>query len=262
VRYHRHGDRAARDELVMRFLPLARQLARRYYHGREPLDDLVQVACLGLIKAIDRFDIRRTTSFTSFAVPSILGELRRYFRDSAWALHIPRGLQERALEVEKTVEWLTSELGRTPTASELAQSVAVSVEEVVEALNVSKAGEVLSLDAPLEGSDGDLETRAERIAAHEDGYELIEDRCAVRANMHVLPQRERVVLGLRFLHEMTQTEIAAHIGVSQMQVSRLVRQALGRLQTATEQSRPRRTLPRIRAEETETARPQELKTAG
>jgi RNA polymerase sigma-B factor len=241
-RYHRDGDAKARDELATRFMPLARHLARRYYHGREPLEDLVQVACLGLIKAIDRFEIERTTSFTSFALPSILGELRRYFRDSGWGVHVPRGLQERVLEVEKAIEWLTAEDRCPPTPAKIAEVLGRDIEDVLESLVVAKSGDVLSLDAPREGNDGELESRVERIAAIEDGYELIDYRSAVASGMRALPERERVVLGLRFLEDMTQTEIAARIGVSQMQVSRLVRQALARLQSVADQQQHRAAL--------------------
>jgi RNA polymerase sigma-B factor len=238
LRYHRDGDRRAREELIARFMPLARQLARRYYHGREPLEDLVQVACLGLIKAVDRFDIERTTSFTSFALPSVLGELRRYFRDSGWAVHVPRGLQEGLLEVEKAIGWLTAERGRSPSAEEIADAIGSDVEHVLEALAVAKAGDVISLDAPRETADGVLESRAERLPATEEGFELIDYRSAVASSMRSVSERERLVLGMRFLRGMTQTEIAAAIGVSQMQVSRLVRRALATLQSTAEQEEP------------------------
>jgi RNA polymerase sigma-B factor len=238
VRYHVEGDRRAREQLITRFLPLARQLARRYYHGREPLDDLAQVAYLGLIKAVDRFDIERTTSFTSFAVPSILGELRRYFRDSAGTVHVPRGLQERMLEVEKAVEWLTGELRRAPTAADIAGALRISIEDVAEAMAVAQGSDVVSLDAPREDAEGALETRGERIATDEDGYELVDYRSAVASGMRALPHRERQVIGMRFLQDMTQTEIAVEIGVSQMQVSRLVRRAVATLQAGAEEQRP------------------------
>jgi RNA polymerase sigma-B factor len=239
VRYHSDGDRRAREDLIVRFLPLARQLARRYYHGREPLDDLVQVASLGLVKAVDRFDVSRTTSFTSYAVPVILGELRRHFRDTGWALHIPRGLQERALEVEKAADRLASVSGRAPTAMQIANLLGLDLEAVLEALTVLRSADVSSLDAPRDGQDGERESQLDRIGLDDYGYELIDYRAAVASTMEILPERERVVLGLRFLQDMTQTQIATRLGVSQMQVSRLIRRALARLQQVADKDRLR-----------------------
>jgi RNA polymerase sigma-B factor len=235
VRYHRFDDGRAREELVKSFLPLARQLARRYYRGREPLDDLVQVASLGLVKAVDRFDLERTTSFTSYAVPVILGELRRHFRDTGWALHVPRGLQERALQVEAAAGRLSMATGHPPTPSQIAEAIGTDLEDVLEALVVVHSTDVASLDAPREGQDGEREAQIDRIAAEDRGYELVEDRLAVANAMERLPERERAVLGLRFLKDMTQTQIAERIGVSQMQVSRLIRRGLERLREEASQ---------------------------
>src|SRR5581483_271036 len=203
LRYHRSGDRRSREELVRLFLPLARQLARRYYRGREPLDDLVQVASLGLIKAIDRFDLARSTSFTSYAVPVMLGELRRHFRDTGWGLHVPRGLQERALDVDKAIDRLSSNTGRAPTPAQIADEIGADLEEVLEALTVLHSADVMSLDVPSEGQDGERDSQLDRLPAQDQGYELVEDRAAVATAMQTLPERERVVIGLRFLHDMT-----------------------------------------------------------
>src|SRR5512140_2841708 len=155
VRWQQHGDRGAREELVQRFLPLARKLARRYAGAREPFDDLVQVASLGLVKAVDRFDVSRGTAFSSFAVPTILGELKRYFRDLGWSVHVPRGAQEQALKVEDAQQTLTSRTGRPPTVEELAQYLELSVEDVLDALETAGAHHSTSLDAPRDDIDGE-----------------------------------------------------------------------------------------------------------
>src|ERR1700729_1451348 len=148
TRWQQHGDRSARDELVTRFLPLARKLARRYAGAREPFEDLLQVASLGLVKAVDRFDADRGTAFSSFAVPTILGELKRYFRDLGWAVHVPRGAQELAMKVEEAQHRLNSKTGRSPTVQQLAEYLELSIEDVLEALETSRAHHASSLDAP------------------------------------------------------------------------------------------------------------------
>src|SRR5205807_8808921 len=150
VRWQQHGDQRAREELVERFLPLARNLARRYAGAREPFDDLLQVASLGLVKAIDRFDVNRGAAFSSFAVPTILGELKRYFRDLGWSVHVPRGAQEQALRVQEAQERLTSKTGRPPTVHELAEYLELEVEDVLDALETAAAHHSASLDAPRE----------------------------------------------------------------------------------------------------------------
>jgi RNA polymerase sigma-B factor len=183
VRYHRHGDLAAREELARRFLPLARDLALRYTYTDEPFDDLLQVASLGLIKAIDRFEPERGTKFSSYAAPTILGELKRYFRDKGWALHVPRDLQERTLAVNRETD--------------------------------DEAAELVDL-----------------LGAEDHTYELVESRDAIASTWRALPEIERTVLELRFLHDLTQREIGERIGYSQMHVSRLLRRALKRLETA------------------------------
>ena len=231
--YHEHGDQRARDELVARFMPLARQLARRYQRGTEPLDDLVQVASLGLIKAIDRYSLDRGTAFSSYAVPTILGELKRYFRDVGWAVHVPRGMQERIMQVNSTVEVLSRRLGRSPTPAEVAKDVGLRREEVLEAMEASVAYEASSLDAPR-ANDMDSDSYADSIGADDEAYEQIEYMQTIAPTMRALPERDRLVLKLRFEDDMTQSEIAERIGVSQMHVSRLIRRALTRLRAVAE----------------------------
>jgi len=231
--YHEHGDQRARDELVARFMPLARQLARRYQRGTEPLDDLVQVASLGLIKAIDRYSLDRGTAFSSYAVPTILGELKRYFRDVGWAVHVPRGMQERIMQVNSTVEVLSRRLGRSPTPAEVAKDVGLRPEEVLEAMEASVAYEASSLDAPR-ANDMDSDSYADSIGADDEAYEQIEYMQTIAPTMRALPERDRLVLKLRFEDDLTQSEIADRIGVSQMHVSRLIRRALARLRTVAD----------------------------
>ena len=232
-RYHRGGDLEARTALVERFLPLARQLARRYQRPEEPLDDLVQVASVGLLKAIDRFDPDRETAFSSFAVPTILGELKRYFRDTGWAVRVPRDLQELVVRIDRTITTLSTDLGRAPSPVEIAEAVGVSLEEVLEALEAAGAYQAMSLDRPRpEREEG--ETYAESLGDDDPGFEIAEHGATIAGLMHVLPARERHVLKLRFVDDLTQSEIGERIGVSQMHVSRLIRQAIGRLRTAAQ----------------------------
>jgi RNA polymerase sigma-B factor len=230
-RYHRSGDPLAREELIRRCLPLARSLAGRYARAGESLDDLVQVANIGLIKAVDRFDPTRGIAFSSFAVPSILGELKRHFRDHGWAARVPRPLQERVLKVNAASERLASRLGRAPKPREVAADTGLSVEEVLEALEAGTAFDSMSLDAPLSrGQDDDGATYADSVGAVDRRLEMVEYRSVVAATIRALPEREREVLVLRFAEDMTQSEIAARVGVSQMHVSRLIRRAIQRLQ--------------------------------
>jgi RNA polymerase sigma-B factor len=230
-RYHARGDVAARDELIRRTLPLARRLAGRYARGSEPIDDLLQVASIGLIKAVDRFDPTLGLAFSSFAVPSILGELKRHFRDHGWAARVPRPLQERVLNVNAAVDEMSGKLGRAPKPREVAAAMGESVEDVLAAMEAATAHVAASLDAPI-GHDGeDSLTYADSVGDLDARLELIEDRTVVDAALRALPERERQVLHLRFAEDLTQSEIAERIGVSQMHVSRLIRRALGRLQT-------------------------------
>jgi RNA polymerase sigma-B factor len=227
-RYHREGDQAAREALVQRFLPLARQLARRYQRGSEPLDDLIQVASLGLLKAIDRFEPDRPTAFSSFAVPTILGELKRHFRDRGWSVRVPRDLQELAVRVERVGEELTRSLGRAPTPSEIAEQIGVTDEQVLEAREAAGAYRAVSLDRPRD-DDEDGDGMADSMGIEDPGFGLAEDSATVQRLMSVLGEREQEVLRLRFEEDLTQSEIGSRVGVSQMHVSRLIRQAVERL---------------------------------
>jgi RNA polymerase sigma-B factor len=231
-RHLRQGDGAAREQLVERFLPLARQLARRYQRADEPLDDLIQVASLGLLKAIDRFDPDRQVAFSSYAVPTILGELKRHFRDRTWSVRVPRDLQELALRVDKTVAELSRELHRSPSVGEIAEAAGASEEQVLEALEAAGAYRAASFDAPHGGDEDSGESFADSVGREEIGFGLAEDRATLARLLAAISPREREVLRLRFVEDLTQAEIGARIGVSQMQVSRLIRQALGRLRIA------------------------------
>src|SRR5579875_291804 len=216
----RGGDRQARAELITRYLPLARKLARRYAGAREPLDDLVQV------KAVDRFDPERGIAFTSFAVPTILGELKRYFRDLGWSVHVPRGAQEMALKVEEAQQQLTTKTGRPPSVPELAQYLEMSIEDVLDALETAGAHHSTSLDAPREDADGESGSLADAFGEIDARFELVDASVTIATAAEQLSARERRVLVLRFVEDMTQTQIAEQIGVSQMQVSRILRRAL------------------------------------
>jgi RNA polymerase sigma-B factor len=229
TRYRESGDPSAREELVKRFLPLARQLARRYQRTNEPLDDLMQVASVGLVKAIDRFDPDRGTAFSTFAVPTILGELKRYFRDAGWAAHVPRGMQERAMHLEQGVEALHRKLGRSPSTKEVAAELGQTEEEVLEALEAQSAYDAVSLEQQRSDDSDGGDTYADTLATEEESYELVEYEATIAPALKALPARDRMILHLRFSEDMTQSEIAERIGVSQMHVSRLIRQALGRL---------------------------------
>jgi RNA polymerase sigma-B factor len=232
IRYHDFGDLAARGELVERFLPLARDLALRYTYTDEPFDDLFQVASLGLIKAIDRFEPGRGTKFTSYAAPTILGELKRHFRDKGWSLRVPRDLQERVLAVSRATEVLSKELGRSPKVGEVAEHLGCSAEQVLEAQEAAGSYEAASLDAPAAREDGDSAALVDMLGREDSAYELVEDREAIARTWQELPDVERSVLELRFLHDLNQREIGERIGYSQMHVSRLLRRALTRLETA------------------------------
>ena len=228
-RWQRERDPRAREELAARFLPLARKLARRYGGSREPFDDLLQVASLGLIKAIDRYDADRGTAFSSFAVPTILGELKRYFRDLGWAVHVPRGAQELAVKVEEVNHRLTARHGRPPSMQALAQYMELPLEDVLDALETARAHHATSLDAPHDDSDGKSGSLVETFGRPDGRLISAEDRLTVCAAARTLSQREREILCLRFVEDLTQSEIAARVGVSQMQVSRILRRSVARL---------------------------------
>ncbi len=233
ARYHREGDLDARDELVVRFMPLARQLASRYRHAGEPLEDLVQVACVGLIKAVDRYDPDRGNGFTRYAVPTMLGEIKRHFRDKGWSVHVPRATQELVLKVGEALGTLPAKLGRAPTPRAGAAAVGAPVADVPEAMAAATAYEAAPLDAPRPGT-GDEESwsLADSLSEDEHGYELVEIGETLRGTLEALPARERLILRLRFEEDLTQAEIAEHVGVSQMHVSRLLRRSLDRLSAA------------------------------
>lgn len=232
VRYHHEGDLTAREELVKRFLPLARDLAQRYTYTDEPFDDLLQVASLGLIKAIDRFEPGRGTKFTSYAAPTILGELKRHFRDKGWALHVPRELQERTLAVSRETEILSKTLGRSPKVREVANALGCSVEHVLEAQEAAASYEAQSLDVPAMRDDDDAASLVDTLGGEDSAYELVESRDVIASTWRALPEVERKVVELRFVHDLTQREIGEQIGYSQMHVSRLLRRALSRLELA------------------------------
>jgi RNA polymerase sigma-B factor len=226
-RWHEHGDRAARDALATRMLPLARSLARRYANRGEPLDDLEQVASVGLLKAIDRFDLDRDVRFATFAVPTIAGEIKRHFRDRGWMLRVPREVQELTARVSRARERLTRELGRSPTVADLALAADATPEQVVEALGAGESYRMISLDEPMSGADGDPSAAAlEILGQQDDGFERAEQRLLLRGGFDRLPPREREILRLRFYEGLTQREIAARVGISQMHVSRLIRRAI------------------------------------
>jgi RNA polymerase sigma-B factor len=229
IAYYEDRNPSAREELVKRFLPFARKLALRYVHSREPLDDLVQVACVGLLNAIERFEPGRGKKFTSFAAPTIVGELKRHFRDKGWTVHVPRDLQERALAVSRHTERLSALLGRSPTLVELAETLECSTEQVMEAIDAAHNYHPASLDAPIVGDGEDHCALAETLGDEDIGFELAEHRQALANSWASLSDVEREVLGLRLVQELTQREISQRIGCSQMHVSRLLRRSMSRL---------------------------------
>lgn len=234
ARWRHDRDRRARDELIERFLPLAHRLARRYASAGEPYEDLFQIASLGLVKAVERFDPDRGFAFTTFAVPTIVGELKRYFRDTSWALHVDRGAKDRARQIAEAQRELLARAGHAPTVSELAQYLERSEEEVLEGLQTATAYEAVSLDAPAAPEGQGPTSRLETIGGLDERLELVDEVTTLFAAAKHLPRRERQVLYLRFGEDLPQTEIARRIGVSQMHVSRLLRSALARLRELTD----------------------------
>ena len=224
VAYHRDGDREARDRLLTDLMPLVRSLASRYAGRGEPLEDLVQVGAVGLINAIDRFDVDRGVEFTTFAVPTILGEIRRHFRDKTWAMSVPRRLKELGVQLSRVLDELTGELGRAPTVKELAEATGAEEEDVIDALDSSHAYTLRSLDAPF--SDAREDTLAEALGFEDEAFDQVEEGSVVAAGLDALDPRARRIVELRFYREMTQAQIAAEVGISQMHVSRLLRRSL------------------------------------
>jgi RNA polymerase sigma-B factor len=236
ARYHEDHDPQARRELVARFLPFARKLALRYSYTDEPLEDLVQVASVGLLGAIDRFDPSRGSKFTSFAAPTILGELKRHFRDKGWAVHVPRELQDRALAFSRAVERLSRDLGHSPTINELAAALGCTVEQALEASEVAHSYSSVSLDAPAARDDQEDQAALVDVLGREDeGYALAESRELMADSWRSLSDLERRVIALRFAGGLTQREIAQRVGYSQMHISRLLRRALKSLLSAADQ---------------------------
>jgi RNA polymerase sigma-B factor len=224
--FARLPDPAARDELAALYQPLAEYLARRFYGRGEPLEDLIQVASIGLIKAIDRFDPERGVKFSTYATATVVGELKRHFRDKGWALRVPRRLQEAGMSVGRAVTDLSQELGRAPTVNEIARRTGLSEEEVLEAMETAQAYTASSLDAP---TDEEGATEGERLGEEEDAFELLEGWTSVAPAIRELPKRERTILYLRFFRGLTQTQIAEELGISQMHVSRLLSRTLEEL---------------------------------
>ncbi|MBS1677142.1 MAG: SigB/SigF/SigG family RNA polymerase sigma factor [Actinobacteria bacterium] len=233
------GDTAAREELVRRYLPFAKNLALRYRGASESFDDLLQVANLGLVNAVDRFDPARGTPFAAFASPTILGELKRHFRDRVWTVRVPRGLHDRMAEVEKATAELTVELQRSPSVNEIATKLEISPADVLEVLEANHNRRPLSLDRPV-GGEEDESPASEWVGGEDEGYELIDDKLALEGVLPQLDDRERLILRLRFVEDMTQSQIAEQIGHSQMHVSRILRRTLERIreQVAEQDERP------------------------
>jgi RNA polymerase sigma-B factor len=227
-RYHEEGDLAAREQLIEQYLSLVRSLARRYSYRGEQLEDLVQIGCIGLIKAIDRFDLDRGVELTTYATPNIIGEIKRHFRDKGWAVRVPRGLQELNVQLSKLIEEQTVQLGRSPTVAELAKAAGVEEEEVLEALESGRAYSSLSLSSGGGGDDDELDP-LESLGEEEHQYSVSEDRAVLAPGFRVLDERERRILHLRFFDGLTQSQIAQQVGISQMHVSRLIRRALEKI---------------------------------
>jgi len=232
LRRYAEGEISAREELARLYMPLARRLAGRYRNTGEALDDLEQVACLGLLKAIDRYDSRRGP-FAPYAVPNIVGELKRHFRDKGWGVRVPRSVKERVLVINKASEELSARLGRQPRPRELAAHTAIGLEDVLEALEAASAYTPAALDAPQPGGDGEGEgTLADTLGSEDGHYAIVDIGQAIAPAFRALPEREQAILKLRFIDDLTQSEIADRVGVSQMHVSRLLRRSLGELAAA------------------------------
>jgi RNA polymerase sigma-B factor len=228
-RYHEEGDLQAREQLIEQYMSLVRSLARRYSYRGEQLEDLVQIGAIGLIKAIDRFDLERGVELTTYATPNIIGEIKRHFRDKGWSVRVPRGLQELNVQLSRLVEQLTVQLARSPTIPELAKAAGVEEEEVLEALESGRAYTSLSLSIGGGGGDDDDLDPLESLGTEEHQYEVSEDRAVLAPGFKVLDERERTILQLRFFEGLTQSQIAQQVGISQMHVSRLIRRSLEKI---------------------------------
>ncbi len=228
-RYHEDGDLRAREQLIEQYMSLVRSLARRYSYRGEQLEDLVQIGAIGLIKAIDRFDLDRGVELTTYATPNIIGEIKRHFRDKGWAVRVPRGLQELNIQLSRLMEQLTVQLGRSPTIPELAKAAGVEEEQVLEALESGRAYTSLSLSVGGGGGDDDDLDPLESLGTEEHQYEVSEDRAVLAPGFKALDDRERTILQLRFFDGLTQSQIAQQVGISQMHVSRLIRRSLEKI---------------------------------
>jgi RNA polymerase sigma-B factor len=234
-RWHDHSDRRARDQLAELFLPLARRLAKRYSNPYEPLEDLVQVASVGLLGAIDRFDPSRGIEFRAFAIPTILGELKRHFRNTGWTAHVPRGAQDLALRVDRAARELTDQTGRAPTPDEIAAFLGIELNDVLVGIDAATAHFSLSLDAPASGSDApEPQLLGDQLGRTDGGFDLVDAKLALSVEIARLPHRERTALQMRLEHDLKQSEIARRMGCSQMQVSRLLRQAAAHVRELTD----------------------------
>ncbi len=228
-RFARDREPAVREELVRRNMPFAKRLALRYRGASESFDDLLQVANLGLLNAVDRFDPERGIPFTAFASPTILGELKRHFRDRVWTVRVPRGLHDRMAEVDKAITELTKKLQRSPSVGEIAERLELEQTDVLEVMEANHNRRPLSLDRPVGGDEAEEAQPADWIGEDDQNYELVEGRVTLDAALPDLDERERLVLRLRFVDDMTQSQIAEKIGHSQMHVSRILRRALGKI---------------------------------
>ena len=222
---------------MRRNLPFAKRLALRYRGASESFDDLLQVANVGLLGAIDRFDPERGIPFTAFASPTILGELKRHFRDRVWTVRVPRGLHDRMAEVDKTITDLTKQLQRSPSVGEIAERLELEQTDVLEVLEAGHNRRTLSLDRPIGGEESGEAPPSEWIGSEDERLELVEGRIALDAALPFLQERERLVLRLRFVEDMTQSQIAEQIGHSQMHVSRILRRALARIRERIDEER-------------------------
>lgn len=224
-----------RERLVEQYIGLVEFLARRFRNRGEPIEDLVQVGTIGLLKAIDRFDLDREVEFSTYATPTVVGELKRHFRDKGWAVRVPRRLQELHLELTKVVGRLSQEVGRSPTVAEIAKAAGASEEQVLEGLEIAHAYNFTSLDAPIDTEDAGSTSFADHLGSEDEHLENLEYRASLAPEMAKLPERERHILYLRFFKGLTQSEIADRLGISQMHVSRLLNRTLMRLREALEE---------------------------